>query len=273
MESIYTKPQLKKYIFPLIKTIKNKHKKNKTLIIGIQGGQGTGKTTLVDFLEKKLEQNYKVRSFSIDDFYKTYRERKRLSKKHKNSPFYQIPRGMPGTHSIRKLKNTLGKIKKGKPFEIPEFDKSLQNAAGDISRKTKVKQKQDFVFFEGWCLGLPYITPKILIQHCKKHNIKIDYKKKHLQALTKHIKPYIQLWKYIDFYVMLQPSSASLHKKWRYEQEKELKKEKKKGMTKKEINHFVDIYLSLTYVCYNLVKPDIKIFINKNHRFYKIKKN
>jgi len=266
----YSKKEIEKYISPLIRKIK---KKKKPLIVGIQGGQGTGKTTLADFLKKRLKTNYKVKSFSIDDFYKTYKERKKLSKKHKDNPFYQIPRGMPGTHRVKKLKNTLKKIKKGKSFEIPRFDKSLHDAAGGISGKTKVKQKQDFVFFEGWCLGLPYITPKVLIQHCKKHNINIDYKKKHLQTLTKHIKSYIQLWKYIDFFVMLQPSSASLHKRWRYKQEKELKKEKKKGMTKKEIEHFVDLYLPLTYVCYDLIKPDIRLFIDKNHRFYKMKKN
>ncbi|MBD3355360.1 hypothetical protein GF361_05230, partial [Candidatus Woesearchaeota archaeon] len=190
MKSKYTKSQLENYIFPLIKAIKKKHKKNKTLIIGIQGGQGTGKTTLTEYIKERLTKkgNYVV-SFSIDDFYKTYKARKKISKKYKNNPFYQIPRGMPGTHRIRKLKNTLDKIRKGKQFEIPRFDKSLHNAAGDIAEKIKVNKKQDFVFFEGWCLGLPYITPNILIQHCKKHNIKIDYKKKHLQTLTKKIKP------------------------------------------------------------------------------------
>ena len=124
-EFVFSEQELKKVILPLARKITNLYKKGETTIIGIQGGQGTGKTTLVNFLKEHLiSVGYKVESFSIDDFYFSYKKRKQLAKKNKNNPFYQIPRGMPGTHKIRELKGVLTKSKQGKSFQIPIFDKS-----------------------------------------------------------------------------------------------------------------------------------------------------
>ena len=49
----------------------------KPLIIGLAGGQGSGKTTFAQFLKLILESKYNLRtvSVSIDDIYKTKKER------------------------------------------------------------------------------------------------------------------------------------------------------------------------------------------------------
>ncbi len=265
----FTKQEQKDILFPLAKKLLQQHQKGKTTIVGLQGGQGTGKTTVVKLLEKLLKKKgYKVVRFSIDDFYKSYQERKRLQQKYPHNPFYQIYRGLPGTHRVIELKKTLQKIKNGKNFELPIFDKSLHNAWGDISKTVKVRGKQDFILFEGWCIGLPLVTLSKLTQICNHNKIKLP-SSKHSKIVLSHIKAYQSLWKQLDFLVLFKPDSPNLHQKWRWQQERQLKRKTGKGMNQTEINRFVGLYLPFTYLCYDLLKPDVKVFIDKNHHFYR----
>ncbi|MBU4283844.1 MAG: HAD hydrolase-like protein [Nanoarchaeota archaeon] len=272
-KKFYSISEFKKIIIPLLDRIISKHK-NKTTIIGIQGGIGTGKTTLVNFLKEILKQmGYNIQSFSIDDFYKTRKERLKLSRKFKQNPFYQISRGLPGTHRINVLWDTLQRIKKGKNFNIPIFDKSLYNAYGDVlNKKIKIKKKPDFILFEGWCIGIPYISVHELSAILNKYKIKnLDYKPKHAKIVLKYVKSYQKLWKYLDCIIMLMPKNIELHKKWRYQQELKLRKVTGKGMSRKEINRFVRPYIPFIYLCYEKIKPDIKIELDERHRFIKLK--
>jgi len=271
----YTSFEKKNVLKPLVGKI-SKLKSRKTIIIGLQGGQGTGKTTLGKYLKNALEQKgFHVERFSIDDFYKTFEQRKKLKKKHPGNSFYEISRGLPGTHRERLLQNTLQKIKRGQKFTLPIFDKSLKNAAGDVTSKTiKVNKSPDFVLFEGWFVGLPLVSTKELVEICKKHKIdllKLDPKLKYHKPVFKYLISYLRTWKFIDYLIMLQPDSSHLHFHWRLQQEKELKKRTGSGMSKEQIDKFVSPYLPFTYVCYERLKPNLKILVNKKHKFYRLK--
>ena len=56
---------------------------NKPIIIGLSGAQGSGKSTFAQFLKLILEKKYNLKTtvVSIDDVYKTKKERIRISKK------------------------------------------------------------------------------------------------------------------------------------------------------------------------------------------------
>ena len=90
---------IKSYLIPVSFWIANKVNKKKPIIIGLAGGQGTGKTTISSIINLILVKYFKLKVFkiSIDDFYKTRKERYKLSKK--VHPLL-MTRGVPGTHDI-----------------------------------------------------------------------------------------------------------------------------------------------------------------------------
>ena len=144
---------LKSYLIPLSFWIKKKLKKKSPLIIGLSGGQGTGKTTIASIISLILRKYFKLKVFkiSIDDFYKTRKDRKKLSiTKH---PLL-MTRGVPGTHDYRIIYEFFKKVKNKKfsKFRLPKFDKSKDNRC----RKKlwhKVNSRPDVIILEGWCVG------------------------------------------------------------------------------------------------------------------------
>ena len=101
----------------------------KPLIIGLAGGQGSGKTTFAQFLKLILENRYNLKtiSVSIDDIYKTKKERIKISNRI-NKLF--LTRGVPGTHDVNFLTRFFKVLKNNKfnkSFLIPKFDKSIDD--------------------------------------------------------------------------------------------------------------------------------------------------
>ena len=144
---------IKSHIIPLCFWINKKRKDKKTLLVGLAGGQGTGKTTISTLLRLVLIKYFKLQVFkiSIDDFYKTRKERILLSK---NKHPLLLTRGVPGTHDIQLMINLFRKVKKNtfRSISIPKFDKSID----DRCKKNtwfKLKKKPDILILEGWCVG------------------------------------------------------------------------------------------------------------------------
>ena len=95
--------QLNNFYLPLSERIsKNYLKDKKTKLIGLSGGQGSGKSTISNILKIILKEgfNLKTVTFSIDDFYKTLKEREKMSIE--VSPLF-LTRGVPGTHDTNLL--------------------------------------------------------------------------------------------------------------------------------------------------------------------------
>ena len=85
----------------------------KPYFVGLAGGQGTGKTTTSLLIKIILSKYFKLDVFriSIDDFYKTRKERINLSKR--VHPML-LTRGVPGTHDINMMLNFFKKSKSKK---------------------------------------------------------------------------------------------------------------------------------------------------------------
>ncbi len=210
--------------------------------------------------------------FSIDDFYKTQSERKKMSKF--IHPLF-MTRGVPGTHDSKKLYNTI-KILLKKRFstvKIPKFDKSIDNRL-----KSKywqiVKKKPDIIIFEGWCVGAkpqPYKELKKPINIMEKvEDTKLTWRKKVNNELKTNYK---KIYNLLDRIIYLKVPNFKYVLKWRLLQEKKLRlKSKKKAMTNKQIKRFIMYYERVTKsMAKKYKKNDTIIFINKSHKIKSIK--
>jgi D-glycerate 3-kinase len=118
------------------------------LLVGINGAQGSGKTTLCKFLEVLLvEHNLRSVTLSLDDLYLTRAERTALA-----AAFHPLfaTRGVPGTHDVALAQVILDDLLAGRTAALPRFDKAADDRA-DVRRL--VEPLIDVVLLEGWCVG------------------------------------------------------------------------------------------------------------------------
>ncbi len=243
---------LKFYLIPLCFWISKKINKKKPLIIGVAGGQGTGKTTITSILSLILRTYFKLNVFkvSIDDFYKTRNERRILSlTKH---PLL-MTRGVPGTHDHKIISNFFKKVKKKnfKNIKLPKFDKSID----DRCKKKlwyKLNFRPDVVILEGWCVGAKAQNntklkkPINFLEKVKDRNL-IWRKYVNTQLKTN----YKKLFNHLDEIVYLKSSSFKLLQEWRIKQEKKLRlnsrrKNNLKIMSKDDVINFMQTYQRIT---------------------------
>ena len=271
--------QLKKFYLPISKMIYEECSKSKKVkVIGLTGGQGSGKSTISNILKIIIKEGFNLETviFSIDDFYKTFKERKLMSKR--ISTLF-LTRGVPGTHDTRMLHSCINNLKKNKfnKIMIPKFDKSIDDRSSK-SKWIKVDKKPDVVIFEGWCVGVTPQKKKDLIVPINKLEKEKDKKKIWRSRVNKElIGKYRKIFKLIDKLIFLKVPSFKYILKWRLLQEKKLRisSKGKKTMTDKEIENFVMYYERLTrHMLKNLyLKSDTIIDIDKKHRLKSIKFN
>ena len=129
-------------------------KQDGPLIIGVNGAQGSGKSTLCDFLRLILEQCHgqQVSVLSIDDLYLTRAERQALARA--VHPLL-ITRGVPGTHDVELGLATLQRLRSATGTDLtplPAFDKAADDRRPQIEWPM-FRGRPDIILFEGWCVG------------------------------------------------------------------------------------------------------------------------
>ena len=271
--------QLNKFYLPISKMIKEEYlKRKKTKVIGLTGGQGTGKSTISRILKIILKEAFELETviFSIDDFYKTLHERKKMSRE-VNTLF--LTRGVPGTHDTQMLFQCIKKLKnnKFKKITIPKFDKSVDDRSS--KRKwLKVRKKPNIVIFEGWCVGVTAQKNKDLNFPLNKLEKEKDNKKVWRRKVNLELKKdYKKIFNLIDKLIFLKVPSFKYVFKWRLLQEKKLRITGKgnKIMTDKQIGNFIMYYERLTKHMLKTLpkKADTVISIDEKHRLKTIRFN
>jgi len=268
---------LKSIYIPLSFWIEKQYtKKGKTLFLGLSGGQGSGKTTVSEILKIILTIFFKrkVHVSSIDDFYKTLKDRDQMSKT--IHPLFKT-RGVPGTHEIKLLKKFFIFLKKNKfkKFKLPKFDKSIDDRLKQKHWIT-VKKKPDIVILEGWCVGA---KPQKNFLLKKPVNILEKYKdtncvwRKYTNEQLK--KEYKKIFSMIDDFIFMKIPNFNMVFKWRHLQEEKLRKRSrfKKGiMSIVEIKRFIMFYERITLqMLKDLVKSaSIVIILNTKHEIKRL---
>lgn len=269
--------QLNKIYIPLCDLIFKKfYTRKNTQIIGLSGSQGSGKSTISKILKIILKEKYKlnVTIISIDDFYKTLEERKKMSKKISN---LFLTRGVPGTHDTKLLYNSLTKLKRKnfKPFSIPQFDKSKDNRC-DKNHWLQIKKKPDIIIFEGWCVGAKSQPKNSLINPIneleRKQDKNLIWRKKVNLELKGNYKKIFDL---INLLIFLKVPSFKYVYMWRVLQEKKLRTSSKgnKIMNNLQIKKFIMFYERITRDMLKTLpmKSKILISIDKSHCLHSMK--
>ena len=268
---------LKNYYIPMSFWIEKKYtEKKRTLFLGLSGGQGSGKTTVSEILKIILKNffNREVYISSIDDFYKTLNERKKLS--NKIHPLFKT-RGVPGTHDtdlIKKFFNII-KINKFKKIKLPKFDKSKDDR---FKKKYfyKIKKKPEIVILEGWCVGAKpqsnFLIKRPINILEQKEDKDLIWRKNVNENLKKDYK---RLFSMIDHFIFMKIPNFKMVFKWRLLQENKLRKKiksDKKIMNNSEIKRFIMFYQRITLqMIKDLSKSaSVILFLKKNHEIKKI---
>jgi D-glycerate 3-kinase len=265
---------IKSFLIPLCFWISKKANKKRPYFVGLAGGQGTGKTTISSLIRIILTKYFKLNVFriSIDDFYKTRKERINLSKR--VHPML-LTRGVPGTHDINMMLNFFkkSKIKKFKSLKLPTFNKAID----DRFNKKKwydLKNKPDVIIFEGWCVGAKSensITLKRTINSMEKLKDQRQIWRKYVNQQLKT--KYKNLYSQLNCLIYLKAKNFSLLQKWRLKQERKLwlkskKNSKLKIMNRGDVINFMQTYQRITQNMFkNMPKYASIIFnLNNNHQ-------
>ena len=270
---------IKSFLIPISFWISKRVKKNKPLMIGLAGGQGSGKTTISSILSIILKKYFKLKIFivSIDDFYKTRKDRKKLSKiKH---PLL-MTRGVPGTHDIDLMLNFFKKAKsdKFKSMQVPKFNKATDDR---YSKKLwyKIKSKPDVVIFEGWCVGAKAQTVSQLKKPINSLERVYDQGVEWRSYVNNQLKTkYKTLFKQLDGLLYLKAKNFNLLRNWRLKQERKLwvqtkNKKNLKIMSSGDVINFMQTYQRITQQMFKdaLKGSSIIMNLNSNHQIEKIK--
>lgn len=225
---------------PLALDLANRRQaQSRPFVQGILGGQGTGKTTLGKILTLLLKcLSYQTLSLSLDDLYKTYRDRLLLREQDPRL----IWRGPPGTHDVELGRQVLDQLRyptPGQPIAIPQFDKSLHGGAGDRIAP-KLVSSIDIVLFEGWFVGVRPIDPVRLNTAPAPITTAADRTFAH--DMNTHLSDYLPLWERLDSLMVLYPTDYRFSKQWRKQAEQEMRAIGKPGMSDREIDEFVNYF-------------------------------
>jgi len=226
--------------------IKNK----KTIILGFSGGQGSGKSSMTILLNHILNKYTSIKSLtlSIDDFYLSISERNELAK---NIHPMCKTRGVPGTHNIDKLIQTISLLTKNKNKKevlLPAFSK-VDDDYFPINEWRTYKGRPDIIFLEGWCIGAVPIKIKNWLPPLNSIEKRLDPKGEWAKWSNRELgKRYQDLFSLIDLLIMIRLPSMEHVYESRWIQEKTLKKLNKgeKVSSKIKINEFVMHFERLT---------------------------
>ena len=234
---------------PLLQAFADQYDSNQmTQVWGINGCQGSGKSTLADYLCSMIAERHGINTLalSMDDFYLTKAQRTELGTI--VHPMLAT-RGVPGTHDVALMIDTLEQLQAGAETQITRFDKSIDDRL--TSPEIEVSRGPvGLIVIEGWCWGASAEPDHNLVEPINELEGLQDaegvWRRYVNQALATD---YQKLFTMVDQLIMLQAPSFDIVYQWRLEQENKLL-ERHQGTDKAGTNGIMNQRQILDFIQY-----------------------
>ena len=238
---------VEQHLLPLAQWIKRR-KPDKPLVVGMNGAQGSGKSTTTAALAIMLKHSgLSVATLSIDDLYLTRLQRKVLSE---DIHPLLATRGVPGTHDvemgielIQKLITASGEV------PLPRFDKSIDDRLPEKDWP-RYLTPVDIVLFEGWCIATPPQSQNELLSPMNGLEVQADPNGEWRGFVNSMLAGrYHSLFTLIDVVVYLKIPAFDSILKWRGRQERQTFNQSCKpeeGMNAEQLTRFIQHFERLT---------------------------
>lgn len=153
-------------------------------------------------------------------------------------------------------------LKEGKETKVPEYDKSAYNGQGDRVSQSLWKivngasqEKTQVLIFEGWCVGFRSLSEDEVKARREGESVTLGrHKLEDLLFINEKLKEYEVLNQAFDAFIHIDAEETGFVYAWRQEQEEVLRREKGRGMSREEVERFVDGY----YPAYELFTEKLR---------------
>ena len=237
-------------------------------LIGLNGAQGAGKSTLAKILRMLLNEGFDLRTevLSIDDLYLQPEQRQALADT--IHPLFRT-RGVPGTHDVTlglELVDALRVQQPGEQVQLPRFDKTADRRHPQ-SNWTSVDQPLDILILEGWCVGAKpqpgaeLDTPVNSLE--TEQDPQGEWRRTSNEALAGS---YQALFSQLDLLLMMQVPDFDAVYRWRSLQESKLGDDA--AMGSEELHQFIMHYERLTRAQLREMpqRADLVLELDENHQ-------
>jgi len=242
-------------------------------LIGLNGAQGAGKSTLAKILRLLLDEGFDLRTevLSIDDLYLQPGQREELADA--VHPLFRT-RGVPGTHDVAmglELIESLRKQQRGNDVQLPRFDKS-SDRRHPRSNWTRVDEPLDILIVEGWCVGARPQTEAELLAPVNSLEAEQDPQGLWRQASNRALAgEYQDLFEQLDLLLMMQVPAFETVFQWRKLQESKLGD--RAAMGPEQLHHFIMHYERLTRAQLDEMpqRADLVLQLDDTHQVQSVK--
>lgn len=241
-----------------------------SLIVGLCGPQGSGKSTMAAALKNLLEaRGCTTAVLSIDDFYLPRADREVLART--VHPLFKT-RGVPGTHDVPLLLDVLASLQRKGIVLVPRFDKAKDDRL-PREQWEQVQAPVKVIILEGWCVGAipqPEASLEDPVNELEEREDPNGVWRRYVNRALGN--EYPALFEQIGLLILLAAPGFEVVYRWRLQQEEELRQavlahggDVSQVMDERAVERFISHYERLTRYILDEMPQRADIVVRMDH--------